>query len=84
MFTSFTVLTGTADGEVFQCTAVAAHGMALEVVEGKHEVIVGHVSSHNVLLDLGLILYGDANLVVLVHDIHRRCYTPQQCRPPRR
>ena len=64
------VLTGTADREILQCTTVAAHGVTFEVVEGNHKVVVGHVSSHDVELDVRLIFHGDADLVVFVHDIH--------------
>ena len=68
---SLAVLTGTAYGEVLQRAAVAAHGMTLEVVQCNHEVVVGHVSSYNVVLDIALILHGNAHLVVFVHDVHR-------------
>ena len=71
-YISLAVLTGTADGEVLQRTTIAAHRMTLEVVEGNHEVVVGHVSAYDVVLDVRLILYGDANLIVFVHDIDRK------------
>ena len=64
------VLTGTTDREVLKRTAVAAHGVTFEVVQCNHEIIVGHVTSHNVELDITLILHGDADLVVFVHDVH--------------
>ena len=46
--------------------------MTLEMVEGNHEVVVGHVSTYDVVLDVRLILYGDAYLIVFVHDIDRK------------
>jgi len=41
--------------------------MPLEVIEGNHEVVVGHVSAYDVVLDVRLILYGDAYLIVFIH-----------------
>ena len=70
MDVSLAVLAGTADGEILQRTAIAAHGMALEVVEGNHEVVVGQVASHDVVLDVRLVLDRDAYLVVFVHDVN--------------
>ena len=64
------VLTGTADREILQCTAIAAHGVTFEVVEGNHEVVVRHVTTHNVVFDVRLVFHRDANLVIFVHDIH--------------
>ena len=43
--------------------------MAFEVVEGNHEVVVGHVAAHDVVLDVGGVLHGDAHLALLVHNV---------------
>ena len=67
---SLAVLAGTSDREVFQRSAVAAHGVTFEVAEGNHKVVIGHVTAHDVILDVLLVLYGDADLVVLVHNIY--------------
>ena len=52
------VLAGAADAEVLQRSAVAAHGVTLEVVEGNHEVVVLHVAAHDVVLDVRGVLHG--------------------------
>ena len=70
MDVSLAVLTGAADGEVLQRTTVATHWVPLEVVEGNHEVVVGHVSAYDVVLDVRLVFHRDAYLVVFVHDIY--------------
>ena len=55
----------------FPCVVpITAHGMALEVVQRNHKVVVGHVRSHDVVLDVRRVLYGNAHLTFLVHDIH--------------
>ena len=64
------VRTGAADAEVLQCAAVAAHRVTLEVVEGDHEVVVGDMAAHNVVLEVRRVLHGDAHLALLVHDVH--------------
>ena len=40
------------------------------MVEGNHEVVVGHVRSHDVVLDVRLVLHGNAYLAIFVHDVH--------------
>ena len=65
------VAAGTADTEVLQCAAVSAHRVSLEVVEGNHEVVVGDMSTHDVVFDVPLVLHRDADFVVFVHDIDR-------------
>ena len=67
----FAVGAAAADGEVLEGSAVAAHGVAFEVVEGNHKVVVGHVSAYDVVLDVRLVFHGNAYLVVFVHDIYR-------------
>ena len=64
------VTAGTPDGQVLERTAVAAHGVTFEMTQQHHEVVVGHVASHDVILDVRLVLDGNTYLVVLVHDIH--------------
>ena len=68
---SLAVAAGATDAEVLQGTAVAAHWVTFEVVEGNHEVVVGHVSTHDVVFDVPLVLHRNADFIVLVHDIDR-------------
>ncbi len=67
----FTVAAGATDAEVLQRAAVAAHRVTLEVVEGNHKVVVGDMAAHDVILDVPLVLHGDADFVVLIHNVHR-------------
>lgn len=66
---SLAVGAGAADAEVLQGSAVAAHGMTLEVVEGDHEVIVVDVAAHDVVFDVGAVHDGDADFALFVHDV---------------
>ena len=70
VYIGFAVAAGATDGEVLQRSAVATHGMSLEVVEGNHEVVVGHVASHDVVLDMCGVHHGDTYLALFVHDVH--------------
>ena len=61
---------GNANRRIFQHAAIATHGMALEMGQVDHPVIIGQVVAHNVILDVGTVLNGNAHLAVLVHDVH--------------
>ena len=64
------VLACTTDGQILQRSAIAAHRVTLKMVEGNHEVIIGHVTAHDVVFDVGAVFHRNADLVILVHDIH--------------
>ena len=46
------IAAGATDAEVLQRTTIAAHWVALEVVEGNHEVVVGDMATHDVVFDV--------------------------------
>ena len=43
--------------------------MTLEMVETDHEVVVGKMSAHDIVVQMGMVAHGDAYLIVFVHDI---------------
>ena len=68
---------GAADGELLERTAVAAHGMTLEMREDEHGIIVFDVFSEIVLLEYGSV--GDLPTDIRtfgVHQIHRKALAP--------
>ena len=67
---SLSVLAATAYGQVLQRTAVSTHWMPLEVVQRYHEVVVLHVRTHNVVLQVGRVSHRDFDFAFLVHDVH--------------
>ena len=68
---------GTADGQLLQRAAEAAHGMALEVGEHQHGVVVVQVFANQILFDL--LAVGDFQLQIGafgIHDIHIKIMAP--------
>ena len=66
---SLAIPAGAPYGEVLQRPSVATHGMALEMVKGNEEIVVGEVSAHDVVVEMGMVAHGDAYFVVFVHDV---------------
>lgn len=67
--TGLTVRSGDADALVFQHTAEASHGMAFEVGEVDHEVVVGEMASDKVFREPFCVLHGQCHGPFFIHDV---------------
>ena len=58
------------DGDIFQRTAEASHGMAFKMGQHQHGIIIFQMSAHKVLLNLLSALHGQFQFALFVHDIN--------------
>ena len=57
------------DAGILKYATKATHSMAFEMGKINHEIIVGKMTTHNVILEVFFILNRYSNLIILVHDI---------------
>lgn len=61
-----------ADGNILQRAAEARHGVAFEVREDQHGVVILQTAVHDILRQMKAALHGNGKLTDLIHDLHGR------------
>ena len=61
----------TADGDILQGTAIAAHGMAFEMSQDNHRIVVDDVAAHGDFLQVLAAADGQIDRAFFIHDIDR-------------